>query len=147
MLDHLQELCLGNHEVDILVLMDKMRQMHHVFDTIPQYIDALEKAQKQAERSEMPIVDSTLVVMATKAMLETERYPKADDVWEDLAKKERKWLKWKKIYKKVDHKAIIKRKAGVDVEQFEVAEIDGAGRGEEPPTGCPTPVTLDGLEG
>ena len=29
--------------------MDKMRQMHHVFETTPQYIDALEKAQKQAE--------------------------------------------------------------------------------------------------
>ena len=29
MLDHLQELCLGNHKVDILVLVDKMRQMHN----------------------------------------------------------------------------------------------------------------------
>ena len=86
-LDHLQELCLGNHEVDILVLMDKMRHMHHVFETIPQYIDALEKAQKEAERSEIPIADATLVMMATKYILETERYPKADDVWEDLSKK------------------------------------------------------------
>ena len=44
MLDHLQELFLGNHEVNILFLIDNMRKMHHVFDTIPQYIDALEKA-------------------------------------------------------------------------------------------------------
>ena len=95
MLDHLQELCLGNHEVDILILMDKVCKMQHVFETIPQYIDALEKAQKQAEIAEMPIAEATLVMMATKDMLETERYPKADDVWEDLSKKERKWLKWK----------------------------------------------------
>ena len=51
MLDHLQEMCLCNHKVDILILMDKMRQMHHAFKTIPQYIDALDKAQKQAERA------------------------------------------------------------------------------------------------
>ena len=90
MLDYLQELCLGNHEVDILFLMDKMRQMHHVFETSPQYIEALEKAHKQSERAEIPIADSTLVMIATKFMLETKRYPKADDVWEDLSKKERK---------------------------------------------------------
>ena len=71
MLDHLQELCLGKYEVDIIVLMDKMRQMHHVFDTILHYIDALEKVQNQAERAEMTIVDATLVMMATKSMLET----------------------------------------------------------------------------
>ena len=71
MLDHLQELCLGKYEVDIIVLMDKMRQMHHVFDTILHYIDALEKVQNQAERAEMPIADATLVMMATKSMLET----------------------------------------------------------------------------
>ena len=51
--------------------MDKMRQMHHVFDTILHYIDALEKVQNQAERAEMPIADATLVMMATKSMLET----------------------------------------------------------------------------
>ena len=71
--------------------MDKMRQTHHVFETIPQYIDALEKAQKQAERAEIPIADATLVMMSTKAMLETDHYPKADGVWEGLSKKERKW--------------------------------------------------------
>ena len=78
-----------------LVLMDKMCKMQHVFETIPQYIDALEKVQKQAERVEMPIAESTLVMISTKVMLETKRYPKADDVCEDSSKKERKWSKWK----------------------------------------------------
>ena len=95
----------------------------------------------------MPIADATLVMMDTKAMLETEHYPKADDVWEDLSKKERKWLKWKEIYKKADQKDIIKRKARRYVEQFGGVEIGGVGRGEEPQTGRPTPVTLDELEG
>ena len=93
----------------------------------------------------MPIADATLVMMSTKAMLETEHYPKADDVWEELSKKERKWSMWKEIYKKADHKVIIKRKVGGDVEQFGGAAIGGSGRGEEQPTGRPTPVILDEL--
>ena len=36
MLDKLQEICLGNHEIDILVLEDKMRKMHNEWETIPQ---------------------------------------------------------------------------------------------------------------
>ena len=36
---------------------------------------------------------------------------------------------------------------GGDVEQFVGTAISGSGRGDEPPTGCPTPVTLDKLEG
>ena len=95
----------------------------------------------------MSTTDDTLFMMATKSMLESERYLKADVVWEDLSKKERKWSKWKEISKKADHKAIIKRKSGVDVEQFVGAAIGGAGRGKEPPTGRPIPVTLDELEG
>ena len=38
----------------------------------------------------MPIADDTLVIMATKAMVETKRYPKADDMCEDLSKKQGK---------------------------------------------------------
>ena len=91
----------------------------------------------------MSIADATLGIMATKAMLETEHYPKADDALEDLSKKERKWLKWKEIYKKAEHKDIIKWNAAGDVEQFGGAAIGGTGRGEEPPKGRPTLVTLD----
>ena len=40
---------------------------------------------KQSERAEMSIADTTLVIRDTKAMQETERYPKADDAWEDLS--------------------------------------------------------------
>ena len=62
MLDKLQEICLGNHKINILVLQDKMRKMHNEWDTIPQYIKALEDAEKQAKRAKMPIEDATLVI-------------------------------------------------------------------------------------
>ena len=93
MLNKLQEICLGNHEIDILDLQDKMRQMHTTCETIPQYVEAMEDAQKQAARARMPIADATLVMIATKAMLSTGRFPKADDLWEELDKPDRKWPK------------------------------------------------------
>ena len=61
-----------------------MRTMHVSTDKIPQYIAALEKAQLQAARAEMPIPDNYLMMVATKAMLSSERFPRAKKDWEDL---------------------------------------------------------------
>ena len=84
-----------------------MRTMHVSTDTIPQYIAALEKAQLQAARAEMPIPDNYLMMVATKAMLSSERFPRANKDWEDLEKVSKLWMKWCKLYKKSDMKETI----------------------------------------
>ena len=71
-----------------------MRTMHISTDTIPQYIAALEKAQLQAARMEMPIPDNYLMMVATKAILSSERFPQANEDWEDLEKVSKFWMKW-----------------------------------------------------
>ena len=38
MLDKIQEVCLGNHKIEILDLQDKILKMHNECDTIPQFI-------------------------------------------------------------------------------------------------------------
>ena len=91
MMDKIQEMCLGNHEIDILVLQDKMHKMHNKWETIPQYTEALEDAQEQAKCAKMPINNATLVIYVTRAMLSTERYPKANNLREDLDRFDRKW--------------------------------------------------------
>ena len=73
MLENLQEVCLCNHKIDILVLQDEMNKMHNEWETIPQYIKVLEDAQQQAKRAKMPINAATLVMYATRAMLSTDR--------------------------------------------------------------------------
>ena len=88
-----------------------MRKMHNEWETIPQYIEALEDAQQQAKHVKMLIDDATLVMNATRAMLSTERYPKANDLWEDLDRVDRIWKEWKVTYTKADRKAIVKRMA------------------------------------
>ena len=44
MINHLRKTCLGTHEVDILELQDQMRELHLKVDSIPKYIEAMDKA-------------------------------------------------------------------------------------------------------
>ena len=86
LLDQLQVVCTGHHAIDLLDLQDEMWTMHVITDTIPQYIVALEKAQLQAARVEMTIPDNYLMMVATKAMLSSESFSRANEDWEDLEK-------------------------------------------------------------
>ena len=52
-----------------------MRVIHIEHDSIAQYIRALEEAQRQAARVGMSITDATLVIIAKKEMLATQRFP------------------------------------------------------------------------
>ena len=87
-------------------------------------------------------------------MLSIERYPKENDLWEDLNRVDRKWKQWKVTYTKADCKAIVKRMAADNLEPFGGAATNGArgtgggiGGGAEPPARRPSPVTLNKLEG
>ena len=111
MIDHLRKICLGTHGVDILEFQDQMRELHLKVDSIPEYIETMEKAQGQSERAEDKIEDSMMVNIATKVMLSTERFSKANNDWEDLPKKERTWAKWKTMYRDADNKTKVKKKA------------------------------------
>ena len=64
----------------------------------------MEKAQEQSERADNKISDAMMLNIGNKAMLLTERFPKANDDWEDLPKKERAWAKWKTMYHNTDNK-------------------------------------------
>ena len=125
-----------------------MRTMHVTTDTIQQYIAELQKAQLQAERSDMPIPDNYLIMFATKAMLSSEHLPRANEDCEDLEKGSKSWAKWCELYRKSDMKETIRIQAGVkEAEQLGGAALGSAGRGKEPPAGRPAPLTVEDLEG
>ena len=81
MITHLRKTALGTHEVDILELQDQMCELHLKVEFIPEYIEAMEKAQEQSERAGSKISNATMVNITTKAKLSTERYPKTNDDW------------------------------------------------------------------
>ena len=71
----------------------------------------LEDAQRQAGRSGQKIADETLLLFASTAMLTSERFPRANDDWEDRAEHDKTWAKWKTAYKQAHAKATVKVQA------------------------------------
>ena len=76
---------------------------------IPKYINALEYTQKQSKRSGNPITEDTLLLIASNAMLVSERFPRSDESWEYLTKSENNWAAWKNMYKAYYHKSKVKK--------------------------------------
>ena len=62
-----------------------MQRYHIKVDGIPEYINMIEDAQKQAGRSGQTIAEKNLLLFAIPSMLTTERYPQANNYWEDIA--------------------------------------------------------------
>ena len=96
-LENLQGICVGNHAINILDLQEKMRIMHTEHELIAQYVRVLDKAHQQAARSGMPITDATLVMISTKAMLATHKFPTTNDNREELGRSAQTWGKWKHL--------------------------------------------------
>ena len=148
LLEQIQVVCTWHHAIDFMALQDYMQTIHITTDTIPQYIMTLEKAQLQAGSSEIPIPDNYLMMVNTKAMLLSERFPRANEYLEDLEKGSKLWANWCELYNKADMKETIRiQSGGKEAEIFGDAVLGGAGGRNEPPAGRPTPVTVEDLEG
>ena len=84
MLAQPQSTCGGLHAVDFLALQEKMHNDHNDSEGIPEYINTMEDGRDKAARAGAPILNSMLVIIATKAMLTTEQYPRTNETWEEL---------------------------------------------------------------
>ena len=79
---HLQAGCTGRHTIDLLELHNEMQRYHLEVEGIPEYINMLEDAQRQAGRAGRTIADKTLLLLASTTMLISERFPRANNYWE-----------------------------------------------------------------
>ena len=88
LITHLRHHANGKHAFDLLSLMDQMRQYHLEYEGIPEYINALEDAQKMAALSDAinKIADGTLLLIASTSIHKTQCFPRANEKWDDLAK-------------------------------------------------------------
>ena len=78
---HLQAGCTGRHTLNLLALHNKIQRYHLKVKGIPEYINMLKDAQRQAGRAGRTITDKTLLLFASTSMLTSERFPRADDDW------------------------------------------------------------------
>ena len=107
LITHLQRHATGRHAFNLLALMDQMRQYHLEHEGVPEYINALEDAQKMAALSDKSndIADGTLLLIASTSILKLQRFPQANENWEDLTKDTPTWEAWKILYKDAHAKA------------------------------------------
>ena len=89
----------GLDALDVLALQDKMHNAHNDSEGIPEYINTLEDGRDKAVRAGAPITNNMLFIIATKAMLTTEQYPRANETWEELDVDQKTWTAWKTIYR------------------------------------------------
>ena len=84
------------------------------------------------------IADSTLLLIASTSILKSQRFPWANEKWEDLTKDAQMWEEWNVLYKDAHAKAQI-NKNSIKGDQFgaaheaSVGASIGANRGETTP--------------
>ena len=117
--------------------------MHTEHDSIAQYIWALKEAQQQDSGAIMPITDTTLVMISTKSMLETQWFPTAENKWEELGRSAQTWGKWKELYRKSDKQARFKCQDAGGQYKFGGAVIWSGAGGYAAPGRRGNPITID----
>ena len=117
---HLQQACLGTHAIDALSLQIAMRDYHHTAEGIPEYINMLEDAQRQALRinESNPITDASVLVIASAALLKDGRFARTSDEWENLSPQQKTWDAWKTMYKAAQGKERVRVKAAGGTNAF-----------------------------
>ena len=86
---HLQAVHTVRHALDLLALHNETYRYHLEVEGIPQYINMLDKAQRQVVRAGRTIVDETLLLFAITAMLTSKRFPRASNNWEECAERDK----------------------------------------------------------
>ena len=84
-----------------------MQRFHLDAEGMPEYINALKDTQTQFRRANHNITNATLLLMATNAMLIIQRFPRANERWEEKTFQAKIWPAWKILYKEADHQAKI----------------------------------------
>ena len=111
-----------------------MQSYHLEVEGIPEYINMLEDAQRQARRAERTIADETLLLFASTAMLTSERFPRANEDWEERAERNKTWSKWKTSYKRTHAKARVKAQANYGSIKFGAANSAARQETANPPS-------------
>ena len=78
----------------------------------------LEDAQRQAGRAGRKIANKTLLLFASTAMLTTEKFPRANNDWEERTERDKTWMHWKTAYKKDHTQARVKAQANNGTAKF-----------------------------
>jgi hypothetical protein len=98
LLKHLEKNSTGLHVLNIFALRSNMLLLYKNAASMPDFILAMEEAQKKVKRVEVPILNIKLPVYAATSVLQSGDYKKETDEWEGRDAAMKTWSEWKQAY-------------------------------------------------
>jgi hypothetical protein len=98
LLSHLDDNCGGLHPINLINLPSEMIGFYAVAEGIPEYINALDDAQRKLARAKLPMADVQLLAIASTAVLASDHFPRTTNAWEALPVVSNMWTAWKATY-------------------------------------------------
>ena len=68
--------------------------MHVTTNSIADYIKALKDLQRKEKLAKNPVSNKYLVIVATNALMGSQRFLRVNNDWEDLNNLNKDWAKW-----------------------------------------------------
>ena len=99
LLNHLTEFCAGLHTVDAVDIPQSMKSLYKDSKGVPQFINAMEAAQRKSKRAKLVINDEYLHTVALKSLLQSEEYETETREWSKLPEDKQTWEDWKTTFR------------------------------------------------
>ena len=99
LLDHLTEFCAGLHTVDAVDIPKLLKTLYKDSDGLPQFINAMEAAQRKSKRAKLVIDNEYLHAVALKFLLQSGEYETETREWSKLPEDEQTWAEWKTMFR------------------------------------------------
>jgi hypothetical protein len=96
--EHLEKNSTGLHALEVVALHLNILLLYKNAVSMPDFILAMEEAQKKAKCMELPILDIELAMYATTLVLQSGNYKKKTGEWEGCDASKKTWTKWKQAY-------------------------------------------------
>ena len=97
-MEHLHKRSGVQHAIDAVEIMSDMKQYFDEAESIPVYINMMDKAPQKAAHAKLPISNGMLVAIATKSILVSDRFSRTTDAREDKNDVDKTWSEWRENY-------------------------------------------------
>jgi hypothetical protein len=118
LLEHLEKNSTGLHSLDIVALHTNKLLLYKNAASMPDFILAMEEAQKKAKQAKLPILEIELAMYAATSVLQSGDYKKETDEWEGRNANKKTWTEWKQAYLAAYSQGINRQRAGAMDEPF-----------------------------
>ena len=97
--EHLTTFCAGFHTVNAVDIPQLMKELYKDSDGVPQFINAMEEAQRKSKRAKLVINYEYLHAVALKSLLQPGEYEAETREWSKLPEADQTWDEWKTTFR------------------------------------------------